>query len=325
MTKNIVVVGNSLLSVLMCREIGKRLGPRVDYNLTYFTDSPEIVNPHLVSLFGKLDKLDKSEILQESEIKVGQVKSVNLREKRLITTQGVQEFDYLIIDQTPYFSAQYLTSIREQLVNLFAAMSAQENIGKQPTSKVAVGGDSAIFWQLGLAIKRDAILHKVRRLSVELITPNDSEVEGFLKLNGLELRNSPSDLPGLHIKPEPSPVDLTKVKGLKLGEKHPLVDQYHRSLTCKDLMIVRSDDMRLINLISVTRAMAKRFAWNVLNDLNEEPITKREADLTRAAQLIGIKQSRLWLDKYSSRLVRVGLVKSWEKFLWQSLKNRVKS
>ncbi|HUD21009.1 MAG TPA: hypothetical protein VMQ44_03015 [Candidatus Saccharimonadales bacterium] len=319
MSKTIVVVGNSLLATLICLGLEKKIGGRVDFEIILIAEGDELVNPHLVSLFGRFDVIKKTELLRHTHLHLTKIRSVNLKERRLITDEGVINFDFLMLDQTPQPTSAQLAELREELTKLFAALSAGENIGKEKTAKIAISGRSALFWQIALAVKRDAIVHKVRRLAVEVFDCANETAANFLKANGVEVKNAPSNLPGLILHADWPMVDLGKVKGLRLGETHPLVDQFHQPLAISHALIVRQDDLAAINLISVTRALAKRFAWNILADLGEENIPKKEADLTEAVMLTGIHQSRNWLDKKTSRLIRARFVRVWEDFLWQML------
>src|SRR5690348_12165973 len=100
MRTTIAVVGNSPASFFIARQLEKVFASLVQYRVVWLTSDRYLVplnRQH--SLVGKWDKLDKKVAFSQLSLLITEVKQINLTTKRITTSRGTLEYDYLILDQ----------------------------------------------------------------------------------------------------------------------------------------------------------------------------------------------------------------------------------
>lgn len=262
--QRIVIAGKSPLGWLIAKELDKLLGEYAHFQLEYLTDSKKIltdINDFITSK--SVNEINIADKLAHTRVRIVEIKSVNIRSRQIITSKGTLSYDFLILDQLPYYNPEELSIIKSQLRQLMAALSAKTDL--KSVAEVKVPGVSAVSWQLALAIRHYQQNHfpKVTRQLTISTESKDSTVDQFLKENNLNSISADKKT-GLTIS-APAPYIAAKlVKGAKLDKSnHLMTDKFFRlkgsgEVICFDGAILKQSNI-IRSLSSLTNTVMKSF------------------------------------------------------------------
>jgi len=291
MKKTIVILGNSQLAFFVNKLINDSLGSLAHIDVLWITNTDKIFpvahKPFSIKTgYGKL--LNSS------------IKSVNLRDRRIITAKKVVNYDLLFIDQTPVFNSKEREKITDQLETLISTVRAKENSGVAAKARVVFDGQSADMYQLALnlakRLERDSS-QSVSSIRVEAGIGSGKLAE-FFKDNGVFSRKT--QYPGIIVK-RPLPVfSSKKIRGLR-------VDLSGRAITLvtgepgdhNNVIIVDDEDRGLQNIARADWSLAKTIAKNVE--------AKLDGGLEKPIETDGVK---LLIASSSACFVEFGSIKS---------------
>lgn len=323
MSKRVVVVGDSLMSVLVTRALDRKIGALTHVSLTHLSQSPSLVYPHQATIFGHLEAMPKDQLFAHAQLKVGAVKSVNLNDRTVTTEGGVEEYDFLVLDQQPAYSEEFWRELRSQLSTLYASLEAGANLGQEKNAQITVDGFSLSTTQLALAIRRDCLSHKQPKILVKNFN-TDPVVGPFLTSSMVRSRErlDERNLPGLVIK-EPVPiVTADNIKGAKVAHDGTLVVGGDWTIEGGSALIVPRSLAWQVNMVSASSLLARQIAAVVLPKIEDRQVKKPELfELESAIFLQGVKESLLVLKNMRSHRFRAQLAMSTERFFWERLQN----
>src|SRR3989344_9153145 len=116
MRKNIVIVGDSPLSVLVGRLLDRDLARESHIEVTHLTrDESLIYMPQVTTLLGRHDFPLKRSLYTNISCQKTTVKQINLHDRRLVTTSGIVDYDVLFLDLTPSYASSEIKKIAEQV------------------------------------------------------------------------------------------------------------------------------------------------------------------------------------------------------------------
>lgn len=326
MVKKVVILGSSSFSLILAHELERAIGGFSHINLTYITNSENLIYPHQATVFGKLDTLEIKNIFSNMKVVVTTVRSVNLRLKEVITDFGVVGYDFIIIDQLAEYSGKDFKELRDNLSLLFAQLSSQTKTGKKsPKAVISIEGDSLATAQLATAIKRDALSHHLDDIIVLYPNCTEPEIKKLLTNSGIFIKNNSkiAALPKLVIKSPLSVVSPLKIKGAKVSKDNQLmVDQNQMLLTAKNAFVIPKEIGQAVNLLSSQGTIAIQYASQIQSILETDHYHKELPKLLPSYYLIGVKDYLLRIKKWRSERFRASLVAKIERIIWNKLKAR---
>lgn len=209
MKKTVVILGNSQLSLFVAERLGKQHGDLVHLDIVWLTDTKQIF-PTVTA---------PRRIGQLAGVKVwpANVKSINLNDRRIITSTRTLEFDLLFIDQTPVYTSGEREKIVDQFETLLSTMRSQENRGVQAKARVSFRGKTADSYQLALELlrrkNRDASA-AVSAIRLEVEASSSSKLGQFLRDSGLSLGKSQH--PGVTIAAPAGIFPSKRIRGMRV-------------------------------------------------------------------------------------------------------------
>jgi hypothetical protein len=322
MSKRIVVIGESLLSAMVARALDQKVGGLTHINLSYLTQSPTAVYPHQATIFGHLEKIEKSKLMPHTQIVLTEVKSVNLRDKIVITTQGVVEYDYLVVDQQPTLTEKFWRDLRAELSTLYAQLEGSANLGQEKIAQITLEGFSLDSSQLALAIRRDCLSHRQSRIIVR--NYNTRPLIGpFLTASGVRSRERElaSNLPGLTLR-EPRPmVPSDVIKGAKIAHNGSVVVDAAWRVGDRSVIIIPRELSQQINMVSAITLLSRELSRVILPLIEDKKEKEVEIEIEPAIFLQGVREPLLILNNWQSKRFRARFAQMTERFLWERLQN----
>lgn len=321
MSIRVVVIGDSLMSTMVSKEIDRRFGNLTHMSLKYLTASNTLIYPHQSTIFGRLQILNKQRLLDHTQVIETEVKSLNLDTKTIVTTGGVEEYDYLVVDQQPKYTETFYKDLRDQLTTLYATLEASQKTGQVKSAQVTVEGNSLESCQLAMAIRRDSLSHHQSRLIVRYLNPG-TVVGSFLTASGVRTRElgEEGNLPGLKIAEPKSMVEAKMIKGAKVANNgEAIVDATWHSGKHRRAIVIPKSISKEINMISATSVLARQVSEVLSADIEDKPSKIDEIKPRPAIMLRGVRESFLTLDDWRSKRFRARLAGRTEKFLWHKL------
>lgn len=277
--------------------------------------------PTTTSLFELTAQTFKFKDVDEVTLMSSPIQSVNLRERRIITSSRTLDYDYLVIDQTPSFSADELVAVRQQLTTLLAGLQAAATAKKKLRARVYCQGSTAEAWQLALLIKADIKNHYPRlSSSVEvLIDLPGGHLADFLRREGLKAATANRlKEPGFSVHAPSTSVSNRRIRGLRLdGSGHAIVGANYSPIGFGNVIVIDSPDRQQISLLRVIQAQARQIAAELINQLDGSD--RRELALASPALWLRGTGNYVALGTGEYRRTRARLIAGLDRRLWRSL------
>lgn len=269
MKKTIAVVGNSQLSFFVTKQLDESLGNHAHLEIIWITTSKQIfpvANP----------PVDTKSYLNNIKVVNSAVRSVSLRDSRIVTSKQTVEYDLAFIDQTPVYTAAERGNIIDQFETLMATVRSSENRGVAAKAKVAfVGAD---FDSLSLALtmndrkNRDSSAN-VASIRVEVASVS-SKATDFLRNQGISTRKS--QYPGLVLKLPLPMISSKKIRGLRVDlSNRAMVLATLEPVNHQNIFVLDNPDRRIQNIARSDWQLAKQIVGNIQAKLDgglEKPV-----------------------------------------------------
>ena len=275
MKKTLVILGNSQLSFFVAKQLGSSLGDLAHLDIIWLTNTEKI--------YPAADKpfLIKAK-LKNILVKLTTVKSINLSDRRVITTGKTYNYDLLFIDQTPVFSAKEYQKITDQFETLISAMRSKENRGIAVKAKISLDGKSFSLNQLALNFSdrrsKDSSA-AVSSLRIEA-TPETGKMTEFFKENNIFSRKS--QYPGISIKPPLSIFPNKKIRGLGVDMAgYAMLLATGEPANHQNTVMIDSDDRVVQNIA--------RSDWHLAKQISDNLVVKLEGGLEKPIDHLGDK------------------------------------
>lgn len=321
----IVVIGDSPLSFLAARTLDRSLGSFPHIRLRYVTRERSIgYQPALRSLEVPEVK-EKKGVLPTTVVTCQIVKSINLREQRVITDKTTLEYDFLILDRTPVYLNDELKALLAAVKKLTLYLRYQLRSRSDQAATIKFKALTASTAQLALAIRGS--LHLIEpglARKVRLVFESSKELptlQGFLEESGLEIGRRVVG-PGLTIDMPSAPVLAKKIKGLSVDRSGRAVVGAGLNLANHpEVFIVDYPERKWQNLWRHDQVIAESLSHNLQAAMNaREP---RAIDTAGAAMLVHSATDRLLLlGKIASRRLRARAISRIDQGLFTRLTKR---
>ncbi|MDP3992963.1 MAG: hypothetical protein Q8Q05_01995 [bacterium] len=323
MRKSVVIVGDSPLSVLVARTLDRDLARETHLEVTHLTrDDSFIYTSELATLLGRNTFPSKSKLYSNIDCQKTTVKQINLIDRRVITTNGVLDYDCLFLDLTPSFLSSEITRISQQAVRLVNEVKAKLNTGRQLRARVTFAGVDAMSWQLALALAADISVYPAavqRAITVQAQYPPIAKLKDFLAENGVFSRKSVALLPGLTINAPTTPVKSRLVRGALLDEKDNFVLRDNLNPEGHpETIVIDGNGRSQQNILRVDQTLAVQIAANIERFLAGD----RQRTINHP-RLSGILKSQtgkfVWLGALQSRRLKAKIISTLDSKFYRQL------
>lgn len=268
MRHHIVVIGDSPLSLQLCRELLSKLGSHAHIDITLIARETTLVLLNQQdSIAGKITTFDLTESLSGVEIIKSSVKQINLHDRRVITSKGTVDYDYLISDQTPIYSVSEIKKIQPQLQRLIHEIQSIVKNGKHIKARVTFAAESVEAWQLALLFAQDIskMSTSVRRsVAIESRIPDWPWLKQFMESNGVTGRKSVGLTPGLTIGSPASPFQNRIARGALLDHlDNFILENTLNPESFPEVTVIANSPMYKCNIAKVNAHLASQIVRNV--------------------------------------------------------------
>lgn len=257
---HVVLVGKSPLSLFIAQELDKYLGPLVQYKLTWLSDDSKMVTDLLsFDPVGKMKSVDLAKRFADLQMKVASVKSINLRRQEIVTSRATISYDFLILDQLPYYSAKELSVIYQQFTTLIGAVAAARKGEKPISAAVSIGGSAAHSAQLALALRSFQLRHYpslLRHISLH-ISNQPTNVWPYLSEHSIETRSKAKN-GGMTIGSPVAMVSPKQIKGARVDRSgHVVTDPFMRASGYDNVLCFDGPEWLRSNILRTYKTFSK--------------------------------------------------------------------
>jgi hypothetical protein len=273
---HVALIGKSPLSLFIAQALDKHLGPLVQYKLTWLTEDDELVTDLLAfDPVGKINGVNLKRQFNDLQLKVSSVKSVNLRRQEIITSRSTVAYDFLILDQLPYYSKKELSLIYQQFSTLIGAVAAAKKGDRPVSAAVSVSGNSAHSAQLTVALRSFQLRHfpsLLRSISIH-INSQPPAIQSYLSEHSITKGVAKSA--GMAIGQPSAAVSSKSIKGARLaGDGHIVTDPIMRVRGYDNVLCFDSPELLRSNILRVYRSFSRHVAEFITNFFENSSIKK---------------------------------------------------
>ncbi|MEX1052018.1 MAG: hypothetical protein WEC83_01360 [Patescibacteria group bacterium] len=280
MKKTVVILGNSQLSLFIAQKLGRQHGDLVHLEIIWLTNTKQ--------LFPATAKPVKVGAVAGVKLLPANVKSINLNDRRIITTNRTLEYDLLCIDQTPVFTSSEREKIVDQFETLLATIHSQENRGVQAKARVSLRGRTANSYQLALDLlerkNRDSSA-AVAAVRIEVEANPAGKLGQFLRERGLSLRVS--QYPGVTVAAPVGVFPSKKIRGMKVDLGGEAMTLATGELPNHSEVLILEQNRDQANLARADWQLAGQIADNITAKLEgglERPLDQHNTKLILASR-----------------------------------------
>lgn len=275
MRKNIVLIGATPLQYFLAQELDDTLANDVQFNVIWLIDDDQLSLPsQKLFTFNKAKFLNVRQKFDNVKIVKTEVKSINLKQKRINTFRGPVNFEYLIIDQYQHINKGNLKEIEQQINRIILAVKASVKLKSPKTVLINCFDNSLAMAQLALQISshiRNGAGEVMRFIKIS--TQATEPLRKFLVRNHV-LLDSEADLPGLTIRLPKPMVNLKDVKGLTLDDSgFAVIDAYFRPKEISGVFVLNGRKRTLLNSWRSQRSLARLVYRNLIRTLEGERLS----------------------------------------------------
>jgi hypothetical protein len=226
------------------------------------------------------------------------------------------EFDYLFLDQTPWYTQEELKEVGRAIQRLLVQLRSRKDI--KAAGAIRLRGQGALTWQLALTVHAELKRLKDRQISIEVERPRQRVVTDFLQEHGIVPEYS--NRPGFTVAAPIPAIPTRKIKGIRIDQRdRAIVDA--SGLAAKGVIAVDQANTADRTLWRAIESQARRIAQQIellvtgaeLSALDREPV----AFVLKADSSLLMK-----FDRASSRRVRARLLFKLDNDLWKRLLSR---
>lgn len=312
----VAIVGNSPLAFFVAQGLNNDIARYAHLEVFWLTADRELSFPATTKLLSPSRTAKKAAALPNIRIVTDQIRSISLPSRRIVTDKRLLEFDYLFLDQTPWYTQEELKEVGRAIQRLLVQLRSRKDI--RAAGAIRLRGQGALTWQLALNVQAELRKLKDRQISVEVERPRQRIVTEFLLEHGIAVEFSTR--PGFTVAaPEPA-IPTRKIKGIRIDQRdRAIVDAC--GLAAKGVIAVDQANTADRTLWRAIESQARRIAQQL-----EQLVTVAElTPLDREPVAFVLKTERSLLMKFDrafSRRVRARLLFKLDSDLWKRLLSR---
>lgn len=258
----ILIIGDTPLAFLVSKIIDENMARNTHMECIYISrDSETFYMPGLNALSSPAS-FKKRTVLRHGELRVQQVKGINLKENRVILEKEVLGYDFLFLDQTPSYTAEDVRLLAKSTRRLIVSAASEQKQGTSRDYRIGVRGQDAESWQLGLAVAGLIRQQQLRNVSLEVDMPIEESLSRFLEGSGLR-HLSNRRRPGFIVSSPKNPIKSEQIRGLTLDINNRAVVGRHLTPPHHDNVVIVDDEMCSLHLLwKPDFVLAKRIVKN---------------------------------------------------------------
>lgn len=312
----IVILGNSPLAFFVAQGLNNDIARYAHLEVIWLTSEREVSFPASWRLLAPSRSAKKAAALPNVRIVTDQIKSVSAAARRVVTDKRVIEFDYLFLDQSPWYCQEDLKEVGRALQRLVVQLKTRKDI--RAAGAIRLRGQGALTWQLALSIRAELRRLKNRQVAVEVERPRQRIVTDFLQENGIATEYSTR--PGFTVAAPAALFPSRKVKGIRIDQRErAIVDA--GGLAGRGVLIIDQANTADRTLWRALEGQARRITQQL-----EQLVTEKEPivlDREPIAFVLRFERSLLMkFDKATSRRVRARFLYKLDSDLWKRLLSR---
>lgn len=266
MRKQVVIIGATPLCLFLAEALDKHVARLVHADVRWLTSPGQVVPLSLTSTaLGKSPSLARK--LDHVRVSTSAIKSISLPDRRIVTANGVINYDWLLIDHGQAMTDHEMKLIKQEVKKLMASLQASINTKQKTTAAITVSGNSAVAAQLAVHLARDLRQHPAIWRRIQLYanaTSVPERLKTFLKRYDITLNAQKSDRPGLQISTSRPIIDNKKIRGLKIDRSgRAVTDGSGRIEAWPEVMILDSADRPWQTLLRFERTLAHKIAESI--------------------------------------------------------------
>jgi|GEM_PF-4487809 len=268
----LVLIGMSPRCYFIAEQLSRKLGGHAHLELIWLVNSEKMILPSsLTTVLGVVGEISLKKKFEHLRLVTTEVKSLSLRDRRITTTTGSFNYDYLILDQARLFSVGELKKLRQGWLQLITTLQARLNTGQKAAAEVVFDGREASSVQLALALRADVAerFPKVNRY-LEIICQGvkDSSLKEFLTRHQISARRAVSR-PGMIVGSPRSMVASQKIRGLRIDQRGQAVTEVDGSpLSFPEVIIIDGAVRDWQNLLRFEKTLASLAVENIQSKLD---------------------------------------------------------
>lgn len=312
----IVIVGNSPLAFFVAQGLNNDIARYAHLEVVWLTADRDMSFMPTTRLLAPTRVAKKAAAIPNVRIVTDQIRSISLPSRRIVTDKRLIEFDYLFLDQTPWYTQDEVKEVGRAIQRLVVQLRSRKDI--RASGAIRLRGQGALTWQLALNIQAELRRIKDRQVAVEVERPRQRIVTDFLTENGIVTEFS--SRPGFTVA-APSPAFLTRrVKGIRIDQRErAIVDS--DGLASRGVLVVDQANNADRTLWRSLEAQARRIAQQL--ELLVTEAETMELDREPVAFILKFDRSVMMkFDRATSRRVRARLLYKLDSDLWKRLLSR---
>jgi len=312
----ITLVGNSPLAFFVAQGLNNDIARYAHLEVVWLTSDREMTFLPGERLLAPNRGVRKSAALANVRIVTDQIRSISLPNSRIVTEKRLIEFDYLFLDQTPWYTQAQLAEVSQALQKLVVHLKAKKDI--RAAGAIRLKGQGALIWQLALLVRHELLRLKNRQIAVEVERPKTRAVAEFLKEHGVNLEFSTR--PGFTVAPPLPAFPSRKIKGMRIDQRERAVTDAE-GLASRGVLVAENASTSDRTLLRSLESQARAYSSQLERLATAAELTAIERE--PAAFLLRSDRSLLLrFDRSTSQRVRARLVAKLENDLWKKLLNR---
>jgi len=293
MKKTVAVIGNSQLAFFVAKQLDRYFGEHAHMEIIWITSTGKLFT-------ATKEKVDCKRYLENVSVINSAVKSITLRDSRIITGKRTIEYDVAFIDQTPVYTAAERDNIIDQFETLVATVRSNENRGVVSKAKMAFVDND--FDSLDIALSLNDRKNRDSSASVANIRVEVGSATGnvatFLRERGVYTRKS--QYPGVVLKKPLPMISSKKIRGLG-------VDLSGKAMTLATLEAANYQNVLVIDNPDRQSQNIARSDWQLAKAIVENIRAKIEGGLEKPIECDG---NKLLLKSNSGQFVSLGSMSS---------------
>lgn len=315
MNQTTVIVGRSPLTYLMARNLDRVIGSSVEHQLVWLVPDTALALPHANGI-GSAATFNVDRQLTHLKVVSAVVQGINLNDQYVILPKKVLKYDRLVIDQTPWYTADDLSRIDKAVRQLIVGLQAKQNTNQEAVGQIRVDGRSAVSYQLALSILGSLAATTLARgrLDVAVDRPTDAALAEYLTGQGLRFAKTEvgQSRISLRIAEATGPILTRKIRNLAIdGRGEARVDKTWHLRDHPEVIYIRQSDRQWQNLLKADIDLT-----NCLVPLSQNPPENKTVMIPDKAFLLqGPHGLFLALERVSNRPAARQLIRLREKRL----------
>lgn len=312
----IVIVGHSPLAFFVAQGLNNDIARYAHLEVIWLTSDREISYLPTYRLLAPNRTIRKISALPNVRLVTDKIRSISLPNQRVVTEKRLVEYDYLFLDQTPWYTQTELAEVGQALQKLALHLKSKKDI--QAAGAIRLKGSTPLTWQLALLVRQELNRLRNRQIRVEIERPKARLIAEFLKEQGITLDFSTR--PGFTVAAPTAQFASSRVRGMRIDRKERAISD-GEGFASRGVLVADQVAASERTLLRTLEAQARLFTAQLERLVTEKPTVAIEREPT-AFLLKSDREIFLHFGGSTSRRVRARLVYNLDHSFWRRLLSR---